>query len=360
MGKSLRIGIIGSGVIAPTHIESYQLLKDVEVVCACDLIADKAKQVAEKYKIAGTTTDYHQLLNDPTIDLVSVCTDHASHERIVVDAFKAGKHVVCEKSLAARSDQLDRMLAAHAAHPELLFSGIFQHRFDGVNRAVRRLIAGGKLGKMLTANMQIRCFRSDQYYSDGWHGTWAKEGGSVLINQAIHSVDSLAWIMGGISGISAAHANLNHESSIETEDTIAATVRFANGALGTMEATCASHIGWEITQEFHGTLGSIEVRDAQPRKVVFVDPVLQEEVKNILQTANDPRGVEAGRSYYGTGHPAQIADVVDALRSGRAPFVTGEQASHAVRIVLGAYESQRTGGWVEVPAAMEAEAAGVK
>lgn len=350
MSEPLRVGIIGCGVIAPTHVESYQRLKSVDVAWACDLLDDRANGLAQRYDIPSTTSDYQQVLADDSVDLISVCTDHASHAQIVIDAFEAGKHVVCEKALAANIQGLQRMKHAHAQHPDLVFSGIFQHRFDGVNRLLKKLIEDGAFGTLLTVSISARCLRTRQYYqSDKWRGTWDLEGGGVLINQAIHYVDVLGWITGGVEALCAAYANRTHSKVIETEDTLTASLRFRNGALGTIEATSSSHLDWEMTVSVHGSEGSVEIRNGKPLKLTFEDEAIGKKVAEALAVANDPEGTDAGKSYYGTGHTAQIADVVDAVRQKRPPFVTGESAGHAVRIVLGAYESSNTGRWINLP-----------
>ncbi len=352
MSQPVNVGIIGCGVIAGTHIESFEQIDGVSVKWACDLQLDRAQQRAQKYGIAHTTDDYHDLLADADVHLVSICTDHASHERIACDAFEAGKHVLCEKALTANAEQLDHLLDAHAQHEELVFSGIFQHRFDGMNRVTRRLITEGVLGTMLSASMRLRCYRPDSYYADDWHGTWEKEGGSVLINQAIHFLDAMVWIMGGAGNIAAHCTNRAHAKAIATEDTLTASVGFLSGALGTVEVTSASHLDWQHTLTFCGTEGEIVLRGGKHFTVSMKDEARQQEIEQMLSRANDPAGVEAGRAYYGTSHPAQIRDVVQAIREARAPFVTGEAASHTLRLVLGAYESHRTGRRIEVPAPM--------
>ncbi len=353
MYEQVRVGIIGCGVISATHIESYQQIEDVEVRWVCDLKEDRTEKRAEQYDIPNTTTDYREVLADDQVDLISVCTDHFSHAEITQAAFEAGKHVICEKALMSTGDGLDAMLTAHAAKPELKFSGIFQHRFEGVNRLLRQMVDDGQFGEVLTATVQVHCLRPDSYYDDDWHGTIAKEGGSVLINQAIHFVDALAWIMGGVKSLCAVKDNLAHKDVIETEDTLTAALRFYNGALGTIEVTSASHINWEFTLAIHGTEGSIELRNNKPLKVRFADDQAEKRVQQLLETARDPEGVEGARSHYGTAHTAQIADFIEALRNNRDPFVTGEMAAHANRIVLACYQSAEQGKWVDVPAPVD-------
>lgn len=353
MNLPIGVGVIGCGVISGTHLASYQKIDTCRPVAVCDVIPERAQSKADRFDVAAVTTDYRDLLADDNVHAVSVCTDHASHAQIVCDALAAGKHVLCEKALAAKVDGLDAMLQAHAAAPQLVFAGVFQHRFDGINIAVRKLVTDGAFGEMLTAGFQLRCHRTSEYYSDGWHGTWEHEGGSVLINQAIHFVDAICWIMGGAKTLVAAHRNIAHKDDIETEDTLTAAVRYRNGALGTFEATSASHINWENSIAIHGSAGSLDIRNGRVTKAEFADKARGEAIAELLEQANDPMGVDAARNYYGTGHLAQVRDFVDAIVEKRQPRVTGEAARHAVDVVLGAYRSQQTGGWVDVPAPIQ-------
>lgn len=258
--QPIRIGIIGCGVIAPTHAACYrQHPAQAQLTWACDLDPARAGALAEKFEIPQTTTDYRQLLAAADVDLVSICTDHASHAPIACAALDAGKHVLCEKALAHQTEGLDAMLQAAERHPGQVFAGVFQHRHEPVNQMLRDIIQSGALGTMLTAAMQIRCWRSPAYYrGDAWRGTWAQEGGAVLINQAIHYVDLLQWLMGGVRTVSGTYANRAHQDCMETEDAVTAALTFASGAVGTLEATCASHLGWEPSLHFHCTEGSCD------------------------------------------------------------------------------------------------------
>lgn len=349
MANPLRVGVIGCGVIAPAHVESYQRLDGVEVVWACDKVEEKAAALAERYGVPKVGPDYRAILANGDVDAVSICTDHASHAPVAIAALEAGKHVLCEKALAAGAEGLDAMLAAHAKRPACVFAGVFQHRFDGAVQYLKDLVDGEAFGRIVTAGVQVRCYRGPEYYTqDAWRGTWAEEGGAVVINQAIHFIDSLTWVMGGVDAIAGRFANLTHGDSIETEDTAVAALRFSRGALGTLEATSSSHLKWESTLAIHGDAGSVELRQGAPLKVAFVDEAKAEEVRGEFARRRDPRTIEAGKTYYGPSHPAQIADFVDAIREGRKPFVSAASARHTVDVVLGLYESSRRGGWVEI------------
>jgi predicted dehydrogenase len=346
----VKVGIIGCGVIAPTHAESYQSLDNVQVRWACDLQQDRANELASKFGIPNVTTRAEDVFADQDCQAVSICTDHASHQQLCAQALAAGKHVLCEKALAARPEQLDQMMQAHATRPDLVFSGVFQHRFNTIYQVLKKHIEGGQFGQILTAGVRMHCFRSDDYYrADQWRGTWAYEGGSVLINQAIHMIDILAWMLGGVQSVSAAYANRTHTESIETEDTAVALLKFRNDALGTIKATCSSHYHWKPIVSIHGTAGSVEIVNGKVEALDFKDKPKALAMREELDAAGKPVQAPTGKTYYGGHHQLQIADFVEAVRQKRQPFVPAEQARHAVDIVLGIYESHRTGGWARLP-----------
>ncbi|MFZ2657177.1 MAG: Gfo/Idh/MocA family oxidoreductase [Victivallales bacterium] len=350
MSKKIKCAIIGCGVIAPSHAEGYAGIKDVEIVWACDLVKDKADNLAVKYKIPKTTVDFREVLADPDLDCISICTDHASHSMIAVEAFKKGKHVLCEKALASTHQGLENMMVAYKKHKDLVFSGVFQNRYNKVYQLMRKLLADSSLGILLTADLQFRCYRSNEYYdSDEWRGTWSKEGGSLLINQAIHAVDLLGWMTGGVKYLSGTYSNLTHGEHIETEDTAVATLRYKNGALGTISATSSSKIEWDMAYSFNGSKGSIELRNGEIQKTDLEDKALSDTISSEVQKIKDEAKVEGtGKSYYGPSHSCQIADFVEAIRTGREPFITGESARHTVDMVLGIYQSHRDKKWVKI------------
>jgi predicted dehydrogenase len=346
----LRVGIIGCGVIGPTHAASYRRIPGVQLTWACDLKKARAARLAATQEIPRITTDAQQLLRAPDLDAVSICTDHASHAALAVAALKAGKHVLCEKALAHGPRGLNAIVQAAASRPRLVCAGVFQHRFEPLNRRVRALIAAGRLGRMLTASVRLRCLRTNAYYrADAWRGTWDREGGSVLINQAIHYLDLLRWMMGGVRAVTGQHANLTHGRTIETEDTAVAAVEFDNGALGTIEATCSSHRGWESALFFQGDAGAIEIFNDAVKRVDLPDRAEGERLLAELSTARETAAAAPGKAYYGVGHPAQIADFVEAVRERRRPFVSAASAAKTVDLVLGIYHSRRTGRRVVLP-----------
>jgi predicted dehydrogenase len=349
MPKNITAAVVGCGVIAPEHIKDYQQLDGVKVKWVCDLVRSKAEDKARTFKVPNVSADVREVLADPEVTCISICTDHASHSAIAVAALEAGKDVLCEKALAHSAAGLDAMLAAHQRLPERVFGAVFQHRFDAAHRYLKRLIDDGSFGAILTCNVQLCCLRTDAYYqSDKWRGTWAEEGGSALINQSIHYIDTVAWVMGGVAEVSGAWANRTHQKVIQTEDTAVAALCYSCGALGTISATVSSHLEWEPLISLRGSLGSIDLRNATPAFVDFKDPAVRDAVTAGFAAARDVRADAPVKQYYGPSHATLIADFVEAVRARRPPFVTAESARHAVDIVLAVYQSQRSGMRVEL------------
>ncbi len=344
----VRCGVIGCGVIAPTHIEGYQAIPEVQVVHLCDLSPERMKRLGSKYGIERQCTNYHQLLRDPEVDLVSVCTDHASHAKIVVDALKAGKHVVCEKSIGRVPGDLKRMCAVAKAHPELVASGIFQHRFQPANRRLKELIATDAFGKIIAVNLIFNCLRTAEYYQkDNWRGTQAGEGGGVLINQAIHYLDQLRFLFGEVRRVNALTKNLTHQGVIEVEDTAVFMIEFESGIFGTVAATNSAAVEWRGLLSISGTKVCLEYTNEVPTHVEGSDTKLVKKIESALSIKNDTPVV--GKKYYGVGHTDQLADVIEAIRMHRAPAVTIADAAGSSALVMAVYKSATRGGWVDVP-----------
>ena len=340
----VKVGIIGCGVISPTHIEGYQKLPDVEVVHISDLIPERMQARGDKYGIAKRSLDYHDLLADPEVDLVSVCTDHASHVQIVCDALEAGKHVLCEKSPGRVPEDMDKMVSAASRHPELVVSGVFQHRFEPHNIRMKKLIAEGAFGKILTVNLNFRCLRTNEYYTkDAWRGTQAGEGGGVLINQAIHHLDQLRFLFGDVVAVSARTANMTHQGVIEVEDTAAFLLEFEGGFCGVVTATNSSPVTWCSDLRIDGDLAAMNYINENCEMVFSADKEREKMIRDTLADDREEAAV-AGKSYYGSGHVAQLVDVIDAINSKRAPGNSLADASGTAALVMAVYESARNNG----------------
>ena len=341
----MNVGIIGCGVIAPSHIDSYNAIDGVAVTAICDLLPERMEQLSARYPECEFVrySNVDALLADETVSVVSVCTDHASHEELFIKALDAGKHVLCEKALTISLDWLERMLSAANASDKVT-GGIFQHRFDPVYLEVKNILEEKSLGKILTISCQHQCWRSDSYYAeDAWRGTWEGEGGSLLINQSIHYLDILQWISGGVESVCAHVENIAHDGVIETEDTASVSMKLGNGALGSFTATSCSHRNWESAIQIVGTDGDLHIRNEKLEFCTHKSDVVAADLHDRLTNLEAIKGVEGAKAHYGSSHPAQINDFVQAIREGRKPFVDLQDASDAVRLVLAIYESAKTG-----------------
>ncbi len=337
-----KVAVIGCGVIGPLHAECYKNNEDAEITWMCDLIPERAKALAEKYGVAKWTSSPAEVFAADDVDSVSICTDHDTHSELFVSALEHGKDAICEKPLAHDIKSLDAMLAAAKRFPERVCGGVFQHRFDPIYVELRELLSSGAMGTLLNASATLRCLRTEEYYKSGtWRGTWQHEGGSVLINQAIHYIDQLLWQAGPAVKITAVIRNLAHQGIIETEDSASATVEFANGAVGTIEATSGSNINWLPRLAFFGTEGGIEITNDKLSFIEMRDKALETSIREQLEAAIMPKPAAVGKKYYGTGHVAQLADFIEAVRARRAPGVTLESAAETARAILEIYKSNR-------------------
>jgi len=363
---SIGYGIIGCGVIAPWHAESIRNhVTGARLIACCDEIPERAAEFAAKYEIPHHYTSVDDLLARDDIQCVSACVPSGMHGDMVIKASNAGKHAMTEKPIDIRLARIDEMIRVCEANGTKL-GVIFQRRTSLLWQQVRQVVQDGMLGRMVLGDAYLKYYRSPEYYLSGeWRGTWALDGGGALMNQGVHLVDILQWVMGGIDQLFAYADHLARD--IEVEDTTVSALRFKNGAFGNLTGT-TSVIGsaeWEkdaagnvdVTKwgglnhrmEFHGDRGTIMV---EGEKVVrWVVPGMEMPDfgggEGREGMATDPRAIGL------RGHAIQLQDLVDAIREDRAPMVTGRDARDAVEIILGVYRSARTGQPVTFPLAEE-------
>ncbi|MBR0457917.1 MAG: Gfo/Idh/MocA family oxidoreductase [Victivallales bacterium] len=349
--KEIRVGLIGCGAVAPTHLYSYKKIPGATVEAVCDLDEGKASAMASRFGIPHVARNVAELVQNPELDLIDICTDHASHSPIAVAALNAGKNVVCEKCLSNSLEGLDAMLAARRRHPELLFAGIFQHRHERANRLLKRLMEEGKFGRMLNASVHMVCQRPNSYYQDYWHGKWNGEGGSFLITQIIHFIDLTNYFLGNPQSVMAQCNNLMHQGVIETEDNTGVLVRYPDGVLATFCGSSASVIdkGFRCNVILAGTQGHVVLSGFRPEFWKFHDIEAQKEMDALMESFQEEPAPDPAKPHYGGGHPEQLADVVAAIREHRDPYVTVEKAAVTARLILNCYQSAKTGNWIELP-----------
>jgi predicted dehydrogenase len=369
-------GIIGCGVIGPWHAGAIARVENATLVAVCDEIEDRAKNLAEKYGV-DYCTDPRHLLDRQEIDVVSICLPSGMHADMGIQCAQAGKHIISEKPLDVTLEKIDAVIAATKEN-KVKLAGIFQRRFQPNSLRIKQAIESGRLGRIHTADCYIKWYRSQAYYDSGdWRGTWALDGGGCLMNQGVHGIDLLQWLVGKVKSIYAVTDCVAHER-IEVEDQALAIVTFENGAKGIIEGSTACYPGLPTYHQIHGTNGSVGLEEEKLALWKFIDSdervkaareqakaenldaetFFDDELKayvNMLHTANETKQAvdtsdpQAVLGLPGSSHYPQVKDMVDAILNDRKPACTGEDARHAVEIILAIYKSSREGRKVELP-----------
>jgi predicted dehydrogenase len=340
MSDELRFGLIGCGRVASRHAQSVAELPGARLSAVADIRENRARRFAVEYG-AALYTDYRRLLERTDVDVVNICVPSGLHAQVALDAIQVGKHVIVEKPLALSLADADRMIAA-AKQAEVNLCVVLQNRYNPPMQDLKRVVESGRLGKLLLGNATVRWYRPQEYYEDDWHGTWAMDGGA-LMNQSIHHIDALQWLLGKPASVFAYSATLAHR--MEAEDTGVAVIRFVGGALGVVEGSTITYPeNLEGSVAVFGERGSLKVGGtALNRKVLWkIAGELEHEKELLTRESVDPPSV------YGTSHRAVIADMIAAIRAGREPKTNGREAKKSLALVLAMYESAATGRSVDI------------
>lgn len=346
MSEVVRYGLIGCGRVAPRHAASLGQIANATLVAVADERANRAEHFGWEYH-AASYTDYRPLLDREDIDAVSICVPSGLHARVALDALDAGKHVLVEKPIALDLADADAMIARARATGRSL-GVVLQNRYNHPMRRLRTLIDNGGLGRVHLGAATVRWYRPQSYYEDGWHGTRAMDGGA-LMNQSIHHIDALQWFMGDVAAVTAYTTTRAHK--MESEDVGVAILKFANGALASVEG---STVTWPENLEGSVALfadkGSVKIGGTALNRIVLwkVDGELEQEAEILTSQVVDPPSV------YGYSHREVLQDFTDALLEGRAPGTPGEAARKSLELVLAMYESAETGREVVLREAMVA------
>jgi predicted dehydrogenase len=310
----LRFAVVGAGVIGKVHAKALGELPDVaELVAVVDADADRAKALADEHGVAVATTDLAAVLARDDVDAVCICTPSGLHADGAVAALEAGKHVVVEKPLDVSLEAADRVIDAEKRSGKTV-AVISQHRFDRSTEKLLAALRAGHLGTITSAIASHAWWRGQSYYDSGeWRGTWALDGGGVLMNQAIHTIDALLWMFGPVVRASGRVATRLHR--IEVEDTAAAVLEFASGAFGVIEASTAAFPGFPRRIEVMGTTGSL-VHEQTARPAVVADA---------------------------TGHQRVFEDFLAAIASDSAPACDAREGRRSVSVIEAIYRSARSG-----------------
>jgi UDP-N-acetyl-2-amino-2-deoxyglucuronate dehydrogenase len=337
----LRVGIVGCGNIARIHAEALSAIEGAALVACCDSDPARARSLAADFGAEIAAETLCDLFERGQLDAVLICTPHPAHEAVVVAAAEAGVNVLCEKPIAVRLEEADRMIAATDA-AGVAFGVIFQRRFWPAAQRMRKAIDDGLLGKLTFGAAYNHLWRPESYFrADAWRGKWETEGGGVMMNQAVHTVDLLQWFMGPAAEVYGRIATLRHGAYIDVEDTVAATVVFESGALGSIEALTTIEPDFGFRVAIHGDNGATASVHELPEGTQGVNDLWTFEPGVGERAAWE--AAELGHPGFPSFHHLQIAEFLDAIRVGRQPAVTGRDARNSLAIILGIYESSQTG-----------------
>lgn len=338
MARQLGIGIAGAGVIGALHAGALEGIDGTRLLAIAEPREEAGKELAGKHGARWYAT-FDELVAQPDIDLVILATPSGMHPDLAAQAAKAGKHVITEKPMAISREGATRMIDAAKANG-ITLAVIFQNRLQPDVIKLKRAVERGALGKLILGNAFVHWHRTDEYYAanGGWRGTWALDGGGALMNQSIHTIDLLQWIAGSVASIQAQTATLTH--TIEAEDTASAAIRFQNDALGVIQGTTSAAKDFPVRVELIGQEGRAVLTGG-----TLTDYSGTIELSDDLLTGTDRRLLDGWKpdEGFGAGHHRQLREIVRAIQEGDVAPVPGEEARKAVDIILGIYESARTG-----------------
>ena len=342
----LGFGIVGLGMVADFHAQAIAHVSGAKLVAVTSRNAEKTRAFAAKHGAAIACATVEELVARPEVEVVCVTTPASVHRESSLAAIRAGKHLVIEKPLEITVERTDEILrAADAAGVKI--AAIFQGRFGEGAQTVKAAVEAGRFGRMVMASVAVKWHRTAQYYS-GTRGTWSVDGGGASMAQAIHGIDLLQWFAGMPAEVMAWTTRRVH-TGIEAEDTACAAVKFADGALGTIEASTALWPGWQRRIELCGEHGSVALEDDHITRWEFREARPEDEkIRAAKDAAALGSGASAPNAISFVGHQRQIQDLVDAIREGRRPAVDGHEGRKAVAIVRAIYESAERGGVVRL------------
>ncbi len=338
MGNVTGIGIIGCGNVARIHAEAIQRVPSLRFVSACSRSEESARKLGSAFGVPFHT-ELDDFLSDPALQAVSICTPTGTHAEIGRRAAQAGKHVLVEKPIDVTLEKADGLIeACRQAGVKLGVS--FQSRFLDATRAIHAAVEAGRLGEPVMASAFVKWYRGPEYYAAApWRGTFALDGGGALINQSIHTVDLLQWIVGPVAEVSAFYARRLHRL-IEGEDTLVAALRFGSRALGVIEAATSVYPGFKRRLEITGTQGTV-VLDGDN----IVTWALRDKSPNPLPpSAEISDGSGNAMAISNEGHRRIMQDFSEAIRDDRQPYVDGVQGRRSLELVSALYRSANDGG----------------
>lgn len=329
--KKLRVGVIGCGRISVMHLTSASRLDRAELVCCCDVKSERAEAVALKYGIKAYTS-YERMLESERLDAVHLCLPHYLHSAVAIYCMEHGVSVITEKPMDISLEAAERAVAT-AKRTGKTFGVIMQCRYNDSSVLVKKAVESGKTGKILSASSVLTWSRPDDYYSESdWKGTWDKEGGGVIIDQAIHSIDLVNWIVDSeISSVSVSMANRGH-SAVCVEDSAEGLVVYKNGVR--YGFYCMNNYACDQPIRIDLCCENCKIVFGYDDAVIEYNDGTREEV----HSRANAEIYDGGKDYWGFQHVRQISQFYDACLKGEQPQIDGEEALKTHRLIMELYE----------------------
>ncbi len=335
-GKKLRVGIAGIGNISEIHAQAVQAAAGGELVAAHSRNKEKLKRFCKRFDIEGES-DYDRFLKNPDLDLVAVCTPSGTHLDYSRKAAQAGKHVVIEKPIEVTLERASGLLDA-CRKAGVKVAVIYQNRFLDDTLRMKTSIQDGQIGEPFMATASVKWYRSQEYYEDGgWRGTLDLDGGGAVINQAIHTVDLLEWMLGPIKTVRGLKGTFTHPG-IEGEDNAVAALEFSSGAIGTFVASTSIRPAQPRTIEVHGDLGTAQLTDNDFQLLLPDDARTETGSGAAASGAEDPMANLAFEP-----HRRQFDEIFSAILEDKEPVVSGRESLRSLAAVMALYRSAESG-----------------
>jgi UDP-N-acetyl-2-amino-2-deoxyglucuronate dehydrogenase len=357
--EKLKTALVGAGKVAHLHAAALQSLPESEFVAVCGRPSEGLRAFAARYRVPAFT-DVAEMIGRTGVQALCVCTPHPSHAGPTIAAARAGVHVLVEKPLASTLEDCDAMMAA-ARDGGSVIGVVSQRRFYPACQRIRAALDAGRLGQPVLGTATILGWRDEAYYrGDPWRGSWAGEGGGVLVNQSPHQLDLLLWYMGEVAEVFGYWANLNHPY-IEVDDTAVAVVRFRSGALGNIVVSNSQNPGLSARVSVHGANGaSVGAQTDGGAMFIAGSTRIADAAFNDIWTIPGEEGMAAGWRGEDAGlfsgvdpmehfHRLQVGDFLRSVLAGRPPAVTASDGRRTVELFTAVYRATRDGKPVRFP-----------
>lgn len=334
----VNFGIVGCGRVAEVHAAAIVEGDQTSLVAVCDINEEHLNLMASKYNVVHTYTYFQDMLDNPDIEVINICTPNGLHAEMAIQAMEHGKHVMIEKPVATSVADADRIIET-AEKFKVKATAVHQNRFNEAVQTVRKELEAGRFGKLSYGTASIRWRREQEYYDQAaWRGTKEMEDG-VLMNQCIHTIDLLVWMMGSIKSVIGKTATRFRD--IEMEDVGTAIIEFESGAISVIDGTSTIFpVDLGASLNLFGETGTVCIGGNAVNRIETwrFSKAYEEEEQQILrvQKANPP-------SVYGDGHKLIIKDFAEAVLTDSDPYVSLEAGRNAVKVILAIYESSDTG-----------------